>query len=112
MKKQSFGKILSFLPALAMLAAIFSFSAQTGTQSGGLSQTASQWLVAHWRALTGGDCSPDAIALQAKAIEFWVRNRIRPAVSEHIASFWGLSDPPQITHPADTAHLRRCGGRR
>lgn len=73
MKKQSFGKILSFLPALAMLAAIFSFSAQTGTQSGGLSQTASQWLVAHWRALTGGDCSPDAIALQAKAIEFWVR---------------------------------------
>ena len=73
MKKQSFGKILSFLPALAMLAAIFSFSAQTGTQSGGLSQTASQWLVAHWRALTSGDCSPDAIALQAKAIEFWVR---------------------------------------
>ena len=45
MKKQSFGKMLSFLPALAMLAAIFSFSAQTGTQSGGLSQTASQWLV-------------------------------------------------------------------
>ena len=39
-------------------------------------------------------------------------DRIRPAVSERIASFWGLSDPPQITHPADTAHLRRCGGRR
>ena len=42
MKKQSFGKLLSFLPALAMLAAIFSCSAQTGTQSGGLSQTVSQ----------------------------------------------------------------------
>ena len=42
MKKQSFGKMLSFLPALAMLAVIFSFSAQTGTQSGGLSQTVSQ----------------------------------------------------------------------
>ena len=73
MKNQDLWKPLSFLPALAMLAVIFSFSAQTGTQSGGLSQAVSQWLVAHWRALIGGDCSPDAIALQAKAIEFWVR---------------------------------------
>ncbi len=38
MKKQSLWKPLSLLPALAMLAVIFSFSAQTGTQSGGLSQ--------------------------------------------------------------------------
>lgn len=48
MKKQSLWKPLSLLPALAMLAVIFSFSAQTGTQSGGLSQAVSQWLVAHW----------------------------------------------------------------
>ena len=104
MKKQSFGKMLSFLPALAMLAVIFSFSAQTGTQSGGLSQTVSQWLVAHWRALSGGDYSPDAIALQAKTIEFWVR---KGAHMTEYAPLWRPAMNSTSLLSPDAGH--RCG---
>ena len=101
MKKQRFGKMLSFLPALAMLAAIFSFSAQTGTQSGGLSQTASQWLVAHWRALTGGDCSPDAIVSQA----FWVRKGAH--MTEYALLCLSVSLPFGVyrIHPLSLIHI-------
>ena len=48
MKKQSFGKMLSFLPALAMLAAdLLLLRPDRHTSPAAWSQTASQWLVAH-----------------------------------------------------------------
>ena len=91
MKKHTIWRALSFLPALAMLLIIFSFSAQTGTQSGGLSQAVSQWIVRRWNQLIGGSLAPDIIAAQAKAIEFWVRKAAH--MTEYALLCWSVSLP-------------------
>ena len=91
MKKHTIWKALSFLPALALLALIFSFSAQTGTESGGLSQGVSQWIVRHWNQLIGGSLAPINIAAQAKAIEFWVRKAAH--MTEYALLCWSVSLP-------------------
>ena len=53
-------KPLSILPALFLLWMIFSFSAQTGSESGGLSQAVSRWLAVGWNLVSGQDLSPSA----------------------------------------------------
>ena len=91
MKKRNIWKLLSFLPALAMLALIFSFSAQTGVESGGLSKAVSQWIVLHWNQLTGGSLAANEIVLQASAIEFWVRKGAH--MTEYALLCWSVSLP-------------------
>ena len=54
-------KPLSIVPALFLLWTIFSFSAQTGTESGGLSQTVSRWLAEGWNLVSGKHLSPGAL---------------------------------------------------
>ena len=66
-------KPLSVLPALLLLWGIFSFSAQTGSESGGLSQTVSRWLVEGWNLLSGKSLSYSVLDTLAQSIEFWVR---------------------------------------
>lgn len=91
MKKHTIWNWLSFLPALALLAMIFSFSAQTGTESGGLSRAVSQRLVLHWNQIIGGNTAPDSVAAQAAAIEFWVRKGAH--MTEYALLCWSVSLP-------------------
>ena len=74
MKKHFFDyRLLSLLPSLVLLAVIFSFSAQTGAESGSLSYSISLWLVNLCDRLLHLQLSPEMLADHAEAIHFFVR---------------------------------------
>lgn len=66
-------KPLSFLPALFVMYMIFSFSAQDGATSAGLSRRVSIWLVEAGNKLLHKDFSAAQILAHAEQIHFYVR---------------------------------------
>ena len=72
-KKKNFSRILSFLPLLLMLSVIFSFSAQTGEQSGSLSFSVAQKIVEIKDRLFSRAESAEQILQEAEKIHFYVR---------------------------------------
>lgn len=68
-----FLKPLSFLPALAMMYVIFSFSAQTGSDSGNLSYRVSHKIVEIGNEILDKNLSEDAIDAYAQRIGYPVR---------------------------------------
>lgn len=84
-------KPLSLLPALLLLAVIFTFSAQTGEESGGLSYSISLWLVSRWNDLLHPGAAPEALAAQADAIHFFVRKAAH--MTEYCLLGWSVSLP-------------------
>lgn len=66
-------KLLSFLPAIFMICLIFSFSSQTGEESGSLSYGISQHLVRAADKLTGSSLSQEEIHNWAEKIEHPIR---------------------------------------
>ncbi|MDO4291588.1 MAG: VanZ family protein [Eubacteriales bacterium] len=66
-------KPLSFVPALCMIYVIFSFSAQSGAESGQLSLTVAQKLVRAAGELLDKELDPAQIAHYAELIHFYVR---------------------------------------
>lgn len=66
-------KPLSFLPALCMMYLIFSFSAQTGAQSGRLSLTVSTKLVTFGNRILDLDMDAAQVSYYVNAIHFYVR---------------------------------------
>lgn len=87
-------KPLSILPVLGLLWMIFSFSAQTGTESGGLSQAVSQWLAELWNLISGKDLSPGALGALAQSMEFWVRKGAH--MSEYALLCWCAALPALV----------------
>lgn len=98
-------KPLSVLPALFLLWTIFSFSAQTGTESGGLSQMVSRWLVEGWNLLSGNSISPNALEALAQSMEFWVRKGAH--MSEYALLCWCAALPMLVYQVPD--RFRRLG---
>lgn len=92
-------KPLSVLPALFLLWTIFSFSAQTGTESGGLSQMVSRWLVEGWNLLSGNSISPNALEALAQSMEFWVRKGAH--MSEYALLCWYAALPMLVYQVPD-----------
>ena len=66
-------KPLSFLPAIAMMFVIYSFSAQTGEVSGQLSYEISYQLVETKNELLHSQRTEQELALEAKSIHYYVR---------------------------------------
>ena len=66
-------KPFSFLPAVIILCLIFSFSAQTGKDSGELSYKISYKIVELKSEITGTDKSYEELSSEAEAIHFYVR---------------------------------------
>lgn len=98
-------KPLSILPVLLLLWTIFSFSAQTGTESGGLSQTVSRWLVEGWNLVSGKHLSPGALEALAQSMEFWVRKGAH--MSEYALLCWCAALPMLVYQLPDW--FRRLG---
>lgn len=74
MKKQFFDfRLFSLLPALVLLVVIFSFSSQSGEESGRLSYAVSLWLVNLWNRLFQLNFDSSALAEQAETIHFFIR---------------------------------------
>lgn len=84
-------KPLSVLPALGLLWMIFSFSAQTGSESGGLSQAVSRWLADILNLISGKDLSSGALDALAQSLEFWVRKGAH--MSEYALLCWSTALP-------------------
>ena len=66
-------KLCAFLPALFMMGVIFSFSAQTGTQSGSLSHDISVRVVETKGRFFHQELEKKEIEKQADEIEFYIR---------------------------------------
>lgn len=98
-------KPLSILPVLLLLWTIFSFSAQTGTESGGLSQTVSRWLAEGWNLVSGKQLSPGALEALAQSMEFWVRKGAH--MSEYALLCWCAALPMLVYQLPD--RFRRLG---
>lgn len=98
-------KPLSILPALFLLWMIFSFSAQTGSESGGLSQAVSRWLAEGWNLVSGQDLSPSALDVLAQSMEFWVRKGAH--MSEYALLCWCAALPMLVYQVPD--RFRRIG---
>lgn len=98
-------KPLSILPVLLLLWTIFSFSAQTGTESGGLSQTVSRWLAEGWNLVYGKQLSPGALEALAQSMEFWVRKGAH--MSEYALLCWCAALPMLVYQLPD--RFRRLG---
>lgn len=71
--KHSLLKPLSFVPAILMMSLIFSFSSQTGTESGSLSHEISVTLIKMWDTLSDSKMTPAEVETHAGEIEFYVR---------------------------------------
>lgn len=84
-------KPLSALPALLLLWVIFSFSAQTGSESGGLSQAVSRWLADSLNLISGKELSSGAVDALAQSLEFWVRKGAH--MSEYALLCWAAALP-------------------
>ena len=98
-------KPLSIVPALFLLWTIFSFSAQTGTESGGLSQMVSRWLAKGWNLVTGRGLSSGALEALAQSMEFWVRKGAH--MSEYALLCWCAALPMLVYQVPD--RFRRLG---
>lgn len=92
-------KPLSVLPALFLLWMIFSFSAQTGSESGGLSQMVSRWLAEGWNMVSGKHLSPGALEALAQSLEFWVRKGAH--MSEYALLCWSAALPMLVYQVPD-----------
>ena len=66
-------KLLSFIPMIFMLCTIFSFSAQTGEESGNLSYKISYKIVEIKNNIAGEEKTAEELAVSAGAIHFYVR---------------------------------------
>ncbi len=66
-------RILSWLPAVVLLCIIFSFSAQTGTESGSLSYKISYKIIEWKNCLLQEKKEPQQIAVDAERIHHYVR---------------------------------------
>lgn len=84
-------KPLSVLPALLLLWGIFSFSAQTGSESGGLSMAVSQWLAESLTLISGKDLPSGVLDAFAQSLEFWVRKGAH--MSEYALLCWSAALP-------------------
>lgn len=98
-------KPLSALPALLLLWVIFSFSAQTGSESGGLSQAVSRWLADSLNLISGKELSPGALDALAQSLEFWVRKGAH--MSEYALLCWAAALPTLVYR--EPHQLRRLG---
>ena len=98
-------KPLSILPTLLLLWGIFSFSAQTGSESGGLSQAVSRWLADILNLISGKGLSSGALDALAKSLEFWVRKGAH--MSEYALLCWSAALPMLVYRVPD--RLRRLG---
>ena len=82
-------KLCAFLPALFMMGVIFSFSAQTGTQSGSLSHDISVRVVETKGRFFHQELEKKEIEKQADEIEFYIRKAAH--MTEYAAGcFWIL----------------------
>lgn len=66
-------RILSWIPAVVLLCIIFSFSAQTGTESGSLSYRISYKIIEWKKCLLKEQKDPQQIAFEAEQIHIYVR---------------------------------------
>lgn len=98
-------KPLSALPALLLLWVIFSFSAQTGSESGGLSQAVSRWLADSLNLISGKELSSGALDALAQSLEFWVRKGAH--MSEYALLCWAAALPMLVYRVPH--RLRRLG---
>lgn len=73
LKPQTFLKPFSFLPMIFLMFVIFSFSSQTGTESGSLSHTISTQVVKASEFIFQQDWSEDKIEEYANFLEFPIR---------------------------------------
>lgn len=98
-------KPLSVLPVLLLLWGIFSFSAQTGSESGGLSQAVSRWLADILNQISGKAMSSEALDTLAQSLEFWVRKGAH--MSEYALLCWATALPMLVYRVPH--RLRRLG---
>lgn len=70
---KGFLKIFSFVPALAMMYLIFSFSAQTGTDSSALSHKVAYKIVQVYEIVTDTEFSPDQVDHYVERLQYPVR---------------------------------------
>ena len=86
-----FLKLFSFIPAIAMMAMIYHFSAQPGAVSGRLSYEISYDIVEIKNELLDSGYTPDELAVQARGIHYYVRKAAH--VTEYLILAVAVSFP-------------------